>query len=779
MLAPLLVAALLQVPVATPQPAAGAADSAARRDTTLMRDSTARERRRARPPKRIELTASHLGSAFSDGGARSILALARTARVRQDSALRSYDATTYQRVSAGLALSRLARDRLAFRTEQATRVRWRRGSGAYVEVTGSRSVVPVAGKSGVMAIGSNISPIPYLPGRETLWIGWSAARNAVDEHDGIIHPLAEGAEAYYTYQSGDSVTFRLPGGQVMLLRELRIRPRVPKWNVAVGSLWFDMGGGHLVRAAYRMAVPMDIVEVAEADDPTAFADVPAAIKPLIFPMTAQVSAIGVEYGLFEGRFWLPRVQVLEGSARVGVARSPFKLEQKYEYRDVNAGAPLPPIERDTAARRRGGVQVGVNVGGDSRARRDSIREARRRSCDATGNRVYTERSRDTVNRVRVTIPCDSAKLASSPDLPRSIYDSGDEVFDSAEIDALVEQALSMGAQAEFSPRPPKVERDVIRYNRVEGLSLGVRADQVLGAGYAARATARLGFADLEPNVELTGMRSDLRRTHSLSAYNRLVSAGDWGNPLSLGRSINAFVFGRDEGYYYRASGIELGSAPDAVGAVSASWSLFAEQQRSARQRTTFSLARALLGTPFDTNLVAQRGIHAGVRTRVTHSRGLDPRGFRLYSDGRLEAARGDSGGYGRLALDLTASHALGSLAGAVTVAGGTSVGTLPPQRLWFLGGSQTVRGQSPGTAFGNAFWLGRAELAHGDAVVRPSIFADVGWAGDRARVLGIGRPMSGVGVGASILDGLVRLDVARGIFPRQGFRVETYVEARF
>jgi len=738
-----------------------------------------RARREARPPKRLDVTSELLGNAFRTTSARSILTIARAARIRQDSALQSYDATTYQRVSAGLALSRLARERLALRTEQATRVRWRRGSGAYVEVTGSRSVIPIAGRGGEMRLGGNISPIPYYPGKETLWIGMGTARPTVDENEGIVHPLAEGAEAYYTYEAGDSVTFRLPGGQAMLLRELRIRPRVPKWNVAVGSLWFDMSGGQLVRAAYRMAVPMNIMEVAEEDDSTEFNDVPALVKPLIFPMTAQVSAIGVEYGLFEGRFWLPRVQVLEGSARVGMIRSPFKLQQKFEYSDVNAGAPLPPIVRAPADTARPGMRVGMNIGGQSATQRDSAREARRRRCDDTGNRVYTQRSRDTVNLVRVTMPCDSTKLATSPDLPPSIYSEGDEVFDSAEIDALVAQALSMGAQAGFAPQLPTVELDQPRYNRVEGLSMGVRAEQVLGAGYTVRGAARIGVADREPNVELTGARSDLRRTLSLTLYNRLVSAGDWGNPLSLGRSINAFVFGRDEGYYYRASGIELGSAPDAATGWSTYWSLFAEQERSAVPRTTFSLARASFGTQFDTNLVAQRGLYAGGRTRVTHTRGLDPLGLRLFSDGRVEAARGDSGGYGRVALDLTATRGIGRGAAALTLAAGTSAGTLPAQRFWFLGGSQTVRGQVPGTQFGNAFWLARAEVAPTDGAVRPTVFADFGWAGDRTRFRDVGRPMSGVGVGASILDGLLRLDVARGIYPRAGFRVESYVEARF
>src|SRR5437764_87066 len=97
------------------------------------------------------------------------------------------------------------------------------------------------------------APIPYDPGSETLWIG-SGVQRTVDENKGVIHPLAEGSEAYYTYAAGDSANFRLPDGSVIRLRELRVRPRNPKWNLAVGSMWFDLSGGQLVRAAYRMSV---------------------------------------------------------------------------------------------------------------------------------------------------------------------------------------------------------------------------------------------------------------------------------------------------------------------------------------------------------------------------------------------------------------------------------------------------------------------------------------------------------------------------------------------
>jgi hypothetical protein len=786
-----LLAALLQVPSSAPQtpPSVPAGSSVAAADT-VERDSTTdphgRRRRQRKPVKRDSVTAAHLASAFKDASARSLLLLARDARLRQDSSLASYDATTYQRVSAGIGFAKFGRDRLAFRSEEATHVRWRRGVGAYVDVTGSRTVMPIAGRSGQISMHGAISPIPYYPGTETLWIGQSVARATVDENDGIIHPLAEGAEAYYTYETGDSVTFRLPDGKSIRLRELRVRPREPKWNLAVGSLWFDMSGGQLVRAAYRMSVPMDIVAVAKADDSTEFNDVPPWLRPMLFPMTMQVSAFGVEYGLHQGRFWLPRVQVAEGAVRVGVMRAPVKLEQRYQYDQVNSGAPLPPIVVDSANRLgRRGISVGVSINGRSAAdsARDAAREARRGTrripCDSAGNRVYSRQSNSMPNPVLVTISCDTARLAHSPDLPPSIYDTGDETFGAAEMDALVAQALSMGAQADYAPQMPTAALDPPRYNRIEGLSLGVRAEQVLGAGYSLHAAARLGVADLEPNVELMGSRSDLRHTLSLTAYNRLVSASDWGNPFSVRSSISAFAFGRDDGFYYRASGVELTRAPDAGAESSLILSLFAEQERTATQRTTFSLARSVAGSQFEPNLQAVRGAYVGARTRYLRSLGLDPQGFRLFSDLRLEGAHGDSGSYGRAALDLTGSRGIGNGAASITLAGGSSVGVLPTQRFWFLGGTETVRGQRPGINAGNAFWLARAEVAHGVGVVRPVVFGDIGWAGDRTRWRDIGRPASGVGVGMSIMDGLVRFDVARGIQPEKAWRVNGYLDARF
>ena len=39
--------------------------------------------------------------------------------------------------------------------------------------------------------------------------------------------------------------------------------------------------------------------------------------------------------------------------------------------------------------------------------------------------------------------------------------------------------------------------------------------------------------------------------------------------------------------------------------------------------------------------------------------------------------------------------------------------------------------------------------------------------------------MSGVGAGVSILDGMIRFDVARGLYPTKAYRLDLSLEARF
>lgn len=722
----------------------------------------------ARIARRSKLTPALLASAFKDSRARDLLLRAREARLTQDSTLTGYEANAYERMSVGMGFKRIGRDRLLMRAERAANVRWQRGKPAMITVTGQRSVFPSIDGigDGEIDLGTK-SDIPYVPGRESLWIGGGLAKADVSEHE-MIHPLASGAEAFYTYSSGDSVSFQLPGGGRIELRELHVRPREQKWNVVVGSLWFDASSAQLVRAVYRMAQEMDMLAVAkEVDGEDPNDEIPRWVRPMITPMKAKVSAVTVEYGLHEARFWLPRSQTIEGDANVSFMRIPFKLEQRYSYSSVNGTDPFPELT----------VAVG-DTATDSVSR--AARRARRRSECKTG----TERMR-TVNdwggeglRI-VRTPCDSVALATSPDLPKSIYEEGETLFGTAERDALVDMALTLGAQPEFGPQPPTISYglSMTRYNRIEGLSTAIAADQVLGAGYTARALFRIGYADLAPNGELAFERTDGRRTISAGAYRRLAASNDWGDPLGFSSSLSALLFGRDEGFYYRSWGGELkGNDHDGI---IRNWRLFAERHTDAYVKSQFSLAHPKGPKSDLTNIDAVNGSIVGLAVGHHSSFGLNPHAFRALTDVKLEGAAGRFD-YARGSFQTTLSRGLGRrLDGALMIGAGTSGGVLPIQKQYFIGGVQTVRGQRAGAAIGDAFWLTSAELGTSAIGIRKILFADLGWAGSRENFSKPGRPLSGAGVGASFMDGLVRFDVAKGIYPEKNVRVNLYVEARF
>jgi hypothetical protein len=778
-----------------------------RRPATAVRDSTPADSIHRDVPRRLPVTRDVIATAFRDAPARTLFERARNARIAQDSSLRSYEAKVRQRMSVSASLTRFGREHLAFRQESAARVRWQRGIGAHIEMTGARVAAPLLGMPKVdretleeNVTGSDMSPVPYFPGSETLWIGGLSATTEVDERQ-IVNPIARGAEAYYTYTTGDSVSFTLPDGRVIQLRELVVRPRAARFNLTIGSLWFDTQSGQLVRAAYRLAASgRTTISVSDAEDSTRKA--PKVISYLLSglaPGRAEIVGVAVEYGLFEGRFWLPRAQSFEGFVEVWSARIPIRYENTFTYTHVNGTMdlaqievdttrmeeprfPRPPRGLDSAARRHWRDSAFAVYRAARKAREDSIKAGKRvgsmSQCDSADTRVVRMyRYEDARLPVEIRVPCDLEKLTHSPDLPASIYDPGEDVFGEAERNQLLNKALGVTTQAplfRLLPRPTiRLGPSMMRYNRIEGFSTGLFVEQQIGGGYAATGIGRFGFADRIPNFELALSRTNGSKSIGVNGYRRLVSANDWGTPLNFGSSLSALLFGRDDGFYYRATGAELTFSTER--GLPLDWRLFTERNETAVQRTTASLAGN-----FIPNIEATQATFSGAAVRFAQTFGLDPHGFRLFADLRAEGASSDSS-YGRGAVDLTLSHDLfGGLTGALTVAGGSSAGAVPSQRRWFLGGTQTIRGQRPDTAqSGNAFWLTRAELATPMPVVRASLFGDIGWAGDRTRLSEVGRPLSGVGIGLSGFDGLIRMDVARGIYPRKRMEFSFYLNARF
>ncbi|HEY4218142.1 MAG TPA: hypothetical protein VGM67_13445 [Gemmatimonadaceae bacterium] len=321
---------------------------------------------------RQPVTPELLRSAFHDSLAHRLLERARAARLAQDSALHSYDAKSYLRFTVGMGVRATSAAKLLLRTEQSARVQWSGGSGISIEPTGRRTAFPLG--AGQIDL-TNATPIPYFPGRESLWIPASkmgVAQAEVDERE-FIHPLATGAEAYYRYASGDSMTIGLPDGRKISVRELRVTPREPNWRAFVGSFWFDTQSGSLVRAAYRISTDLDLWQESNAShdrlvqkleteartDTGALAEHERKVAeslhqgPLeklgikfiegsLRPARANLSAVTVTYGLYEGRFWLPSANTAEGEIDAGFMRLPLTWQEKFDYESVNSGQTVVP-----------------------------------------------------------------------------------------------------------------------------------------------------------------------------------------------------------------------------------------------------------------------------------------------------------------------------------------------------------------------------------------------------------------------------------------------------
>ncbi|HEY0810141.1 MAG TPA: ShlB/FhaC/HecB family hemolysin secretion/activation protein, partial [Longimicrobiales bacterium] len=96
--------------------------------------------------------------------------------------------------------------------------------------------------------------------------------------------------------------------------------------------------------------------------------------------------------------------------------------------------------------------------------------------------------------------------------------------------------------------------------------------------------------------------------------------------------------------------------------------------------------------------------------------------------------------------------------------------------LWYIGGAGTVRGYDGGEMIGETFWRARAEIGYGLPAFRLVAFGDAGWAGARDE-FSKGKPLLSAGAGLSMLDGLLRFDVARALREPKGWGVVLYFDA--
>ncbi len=752
---------------------------------------------------------------FEDPVARQLYTAALANWTRLDESILRYTARIEQRIAA--AIRTPLKDRVIYHNETAVRAFWDQDHDALIQVLGTRSQYPgreIAMREGDMDWLQDLPfDKPFEPGGDRLFFGLTDGDEEVFQPSSddfwLAHPLGAGADSLYRFQSGDTLTLSFPDGRRLEAIELEVLPREADSHRISGALWIEPGTGALVRAVYRFSrrfdAMRDIPELQREEDRGTFRYVPGLFKPWTFDLTLMA----VDYALWDFEVWLPRSMRMEGEAGAGIIKVPVTMDLSYRIESVSMADDEVEAEPDAEAEQQGAAAASRTEPADrAPAAAGSLREVHfktraeamtfiaRLLSDDDGIDYELMSDAEMPARDResfLIVPRERSLVAASPHLPPPIWENAIGFPSDDEIEGFMQSLADLpAAPAQAIPWSFNwgwARHDLLRYNRIEGPAVGGQFETDLSGRHALGGSAFFGLADLRPKVRLEARRSTVHRRLTLGGFHELRPTDPAGGYLGFGNSFSALLFGRDDGEYYRAAGADLTWRPPDGSRDSFLFRVYGERQSAVAAETDFALFRVFDGEwGFRPNLVADDVEEAGTELRVSPWWGSDPvraqLGLELEGRGAMWRRTGEEARsqYGQATATLRAivpvrgngwrSWRLGAEAAA-----GTTWGDAPVQRHWFLGAAATLRGYPASTLSGSSFVRARLELSRAYEGVGVILFGDAGWAGHRD-LFNRDDLLYGVGMGGSVLDGLIRMDLSQGLKgPYKDFRIDLYLDA--
>lgn len=696
---------------------------------------------------------------YLDETARTLILGARAARDTALLAIDSYTALMRERMT--VEWPSRTRSRPFVSGEQVSRIRWARGEPAVVRILGLRirpsyateRWLPEAARHGADPLRD-----PFSFGIAALSGGRATGL------DLLLSPLDPEAERHYRFSSGDTIAVELPGGRSVRVVEVTAMPRFRTARLVAAVLWIEPESFGLARVAFRLAKRLDSelewqlrtggrwrpglrlnVPTADMERDTSLAEGPGTTAPgggifsrlvnalydgLIPPMAFDIETVVADYQLWDLRHWLPRAVRWEGYFGGGQDAAPsgrpppvapMKMDWTFEVENIRArGGVADPASPATAAEAVARwAQTGDSVDGDP----ESV---------ASGEIV-------------VIAPRDRDRLDASPLLPPPVGDA--EMDGSVGEDALerIRPELATIVAGEYLGGPPVAAAAspwtfyppfktlwLLRYNDVQGFAVGTGVVRDLGWGRSAL-TVHLGTREpAAPDLALTLMA---RPTPGLrvqgSLYRRL------GGVSVLPDDPGGFlVRGGDASDYFRATGAAVHFLPGAGERDWLSLRVFAERETPVVEGP----GRDRYGVQADWKPwrggISREAVGGGGRLSLRGVAGDSPH-VKAMATGVLAAPLG--GGF-----------SLGLEAGAARVWGSPET-----QDLWPLAATGAWLRGHVGVARAKAVWRGRVD------VQRQLRFAGVAVFGDWASADGADHIAAGIGL--VLFDGMIRLDLARGL----------------
>ncbi len=702
-----------------------------------------------------------VGDAYLDETARRLVLGLKAARDTARLTIDAYTALIRERM--GAEMPSYERNRPWAHGERTTRVRWSRDEPAVVHVLAARYRDPFFDPDDSEFFeGLRAEQFAADPLGDPFKFGFMVFGPSPDTEVATRSPLGPASERYYQFRSGDTSTVRLSDGGTVRAVAVTVIPRYSSIRLVSAIMWIDAESLGLARVAYRLAKPVDremnwhlrdggrwspglsidigprdSADIARAPAPDSTPQRPGFVDRLVngvfnsaWPrVRLDLSTVVAEYEFREMRHWLPRsvtwrwdVGAMEGVTASGLAplAAPLMIDWTLEVEDIRErGAGATPGTPATAA---SAFRLWRQEG-------DSISSALEEA--------------EPGEMVTIT-PANREALVASDLLPPTVWEE-DGAVDDAAIGRIAAELAAIGVgdrgeRAEGAERPeapspwlfdpPGTTLRLLRYNPVEGMSLGTRLQRDFGWGRAAL-TARVGTEGVAPDVDLTLQRTHPGHTMLVSFYRSLRS----GAPGQGAGTPGLYATGDAQRFHW-AHGAALRFLPRVGERNWLSLRLFAEQDAE----IATDVRRNRVGTA-----VSWRpwwggrrpgSIGVGGRVGVRASAGDNPHVRAIVE--------------GALVIPLSSRLSLGMRAGTARVWGDPA-----PYHLWHTGTSgHWLRGHARSVG-GTQLHMARVDLQRRIGFLRLSVFGD--WAS-----VG-GDNFYAVGAGYVFMDGLIRLDVAHGL----------------
>jgi hypothetical protein len=699
--------------------------------------------------------------AFASAPTEALVRHAMARHAAADTTVQDYRATFRTRLTFALGRRRWARIPPMAVEEQTGVIRWQRPNDLQIELGGRRSV----------------ARNPDMKVRSVFDSPWFVPRALDDSvrlagadfpEQAALHPLASDGPEWYRYELNDSLAVRTADGRAVHLYRVTVTPRRAGVGLVLGYLLIDGATGDVVRFSFRF-VGTEMWVKPDGATPEDSSDARTANKWISRLLSLNAD---LEYSLQDQTHWMPYRQVISGSAEipfVSDAVVPFSFTTTFDDYEIDSGHPivfrLPPVHSKAEADSLEG------------ARWDSLRAERRRRGQQEGDPdtlEWRKRSRDVPGvwgnggHYEVHIPPldsldhfgawpDSLQLDATADDDRSQRDLMAELAGLAEHlpDSLTGRRPTMFAVEQIA--------DIMRYNRVQGLSLGFgyRTPFFSVPFTTAFGSARFGLSDTRLYARGAIVRDAPSGRWTFAGYRDLATTDPFLRPKAVGNSINALFTTHDDADYLLAQGGSLTYEASLGIGLDLTLAGRVEDHASVRTEATSALNNIYSDGVFAPNPPVATGTFGGATLRL---------------DGRTDLARwtlgadllaGAPGQTAKLFGEWRQRVGRGRSGLSLTARAGMATDDPLPQSRFRLGGQATVRGFPYGAIEGQGFWSLQADLALNKGEVHPVLFADAGQAGPR-RGFFDRQVLTGAGVGVSFFGGIMRLDLSVPIQPSGG-----------